>query len=561
MNTSRIIQKIKVFILIITVSLLSNCSLDEELRGVPNKDFIKKTSDIQLLVDGMYASFNPNAFKLYLYYMIITDDIVYANSLNAEVVQTANRTYDSTNTRNQLLWNTFYNILNGANHLLAFIEDNRERFLDAEGNEPEILTEARGHAHFVRGFIYYYLVRLYGGVPLRTKNFTLEEEKFLKRASVDEVYKLIFEDLKQASLLLPTRTNNTVQGLATEGAAEGILASASLTYANYLDYMNKGDKIEYYTQAKFYAQKVINSGNYSLVDDFARLWDVNLESENYATEVIYGIQYTRDPFNNLRTSLGSHFARDYGPNQAIEFSKNSVGIYPVQPYIYEIYSSGDYAGDYRTKVSFTTNWRRKDGREILSFPETLPTPPHDYGVSNFPYIAKYKDASATEYNAENDMYVIRLAEMYMIVAEAENEINGPTQEAYNAFNTIRERARKADGTASANPKNLADGLSKEEFRLAIFWERGLEFLAEDLKRFFDLIRMKAPNGDVMYMYQIEKFLPKIPEGAPRYVNGSWIGGRKINEPFKYFTRRNLLLPIPKSEIDNNPNFGGQNPGW
>ena len=101
----------------------------------------------------------------------------------------------------------------------------------------------------------------------------------------------------------------------------------------------------------------------------------------------------------------------------------------------------------------------------------------------------------------------------------------------------------------------------EKLKNLLIWERGLEFLAEDLKRYFDFVRMKDPNGDIMYMYQINVFLPTIPSGTPDYRGGQWIAATKTDAPFIYFTRKNLLLPIPKSELDDNPNFGPQNPGW
>src|SRR5690606_4698832 len=125
--------------------------------------------------------------------------------------------------------------------------------------------------------------------------------------------------------------------------------------------------------------------------------------------------------------------------------------------------------------------------------------------SAYPYLAKFKDPRGSQYNNENDSYILRLAEIYLIYAEAENEINGPTTAAYNAFNQLRIRARKADGTASDFPEDLVEGLSREDFRMAIFRERGLELLGEDRKRYFDLLRMKAPTGEPMYLYQLKVF--------------------------------------------------------
>src|SRR5690606_10200691 len=296
-------------VILLGLLLCTSCSLDEELYGIPNPAAVETPKDIEVLVNGLYSTMNPYPFKLGIYALITTDDQkLLANNLTADAVSIANRTYDVTDARTNLIWINFYNMVGAANSLLDVVSRSEGKIDQAE------LDQATGHAHFIRAFAYYYLVRLYGKVPLRTKAYTLEEEKFLHRSSVDSVYQLIFDDFEKAGSILSPKSATSVRGMATQEAAYGMLASASLTYANYLDYNNTGDKDTYYQKAKDYAQLVLNS-TYSLVDDYAKLWDVANEAANYQSEVIFGIQYTRDPFDNSRLSKGSMFASEYSPVQ------------------------------------------------------------------------------------------------------------------------------------------------------------------------------------------------------------------------------------------------------
>ena len=551
----KVLNILKFFLVLCLGMQLCSCSLDEELFGVPNPSAVETAQDIEVLVNGLYAAMNPYPFKLGIYALITTDDQkLLANNATAGANMLANRTYDATEPRVNLIWGNFYNMIGAANNLLEVVEEQRENI------DEEVLDEAAGQAHFIRAFSYYYLVRLYGGVPIRTKAYNLEEEKFLPRSSVDAVYELIFDDFEKAASLLSAKTATSVQGKATKEAAQGMLASAALTYANYLDYNNIGDKDQCYQKAKDYAGLVINAGTYKLVDDYAALWDVANEAANYQTEVIFGIQYTRDPFDNTRVSLGSMFASEYSPTQT-NYSGTPVGWYPVQPYVLDIYNyeSGEYKGDYRIKTSFYTSWTGRNGVVFTSYPQ-----PRQQGENNgvYPYIAKYRDDGARQFNAENDMYILRMSEIYLIYAEAENELNGPTPAAYEAFNKLRERARKMDPD-DTYPRDLAPVTDKFEFRMAVFHERGLEFVGEDIKRFFDLVRMNSRNGDPMLIHQVRRFLPAVEEGVPVWNNAQqrYTGGRKTGDVFRSISEKNLLLPLPVLQMDANPNLRPQNPGW
>ena len=182
------------------------------------------------------------------------------------------------------------------------------------------------------------------------------------------------------------------------------------------------------------------------------------------------------------------------------------------------------------------------------------------------YSNKYVDAKGYDQrNNENDFFVIRFSEIYLIKAEALNEL-GRTTEAYAPFNELRKRARLANGTARTTPLDLATGIDKENFRLAVFNERGLELVGEG-QRFFDMVRMRYPNTNTtMMQWRLETFYPNLAtaqKALPSWDSTSktWKGGRVYTSNIVPWNVRFLLYPIPNSEFDSNPNIGTQNPGW
>jgi len=121
--------------------------------------------------------------------------------------------------------------------------------------------------------------------------------------------------------------------------------------------------------------------------------------------------------------------------------------------------------------------------------------------------------------------VIRYADVLLMYAEALNELNGPTTDAFAAINQIRARAR--NGGATAAPKDLA-GLTKEQFRDAVLQERSWELCFEGHRR-WDLLR------------------------TGKYLDVIRKAGIQAEE-------KHLLYPIPQNEIDVNPALV-QNPGY
>jgi hypothetical protein len=551
--------KYKLFILL---AILTSCNLEEKIYDTANADtFIKSEADVLSVLGGVYSYLSAfPCYKSNLIYQIFTggDDIATTSSTYRLFCE---RTVSSSNSYFTTPWTSFYQTINNANALMGTLE-NSDLFSES------FKSRMMGELYFMRAFSYFNLVRLHGGVPIKKEVTDGDSDFYPLRNSVDEVYAFIFEDLEKANAgCLPFSEQPADEfGHATKGAAQAILSLAYLTYANYNDLQGPSSKAQqYYQLAENYADSVILSNEYSLVSNYADLFDVNKEKSAYS-EVIFAIQQTRDATVASASSRGSELPYYTQPLERYYICGNvtngaGAGALRIQPWFYDICSTGDYVNDYRTEVSFVTRFRyRNTTTERITYPQVRNAAET---TEQYPYLNKYMDPSGLQArNNENDFYIIRLSEVYLIKAEAENELNGPTAQAYSAFNQLRARARLANGTSRTTPPDLEAGLSKEQFRMKIFNERGLELVGEG-HRWFDSVRMKyTDNQRTMIQYRYEDFYPSMTKAAPVYVIASktWTGGRVQPLNVVGWTPKFLIWAIPSSEIDANPNMT-QNPGW
>jgi hypothetical protein len=577
-----------VFVLITSIILIHSCTLEEIVPDTITARNIDSKADVTAVIHGAYANLNnPEGFKYngVFCFLFLAGDDVYATG-GTELGKFSLKAFDAGNTAP--FWNVFYSVIGNANNLIDIL-DNKDFGDDFE-------KRAYGEAYFLRAFSYYYLVRLYGGVPLRTKSVKIDSDFYIKRNTVDEVYKQIFEDFKKASERLPLRNKivATELGRASKGAAQGLLAQAYLTYANYLDRASKAEASTNYKFAVNYCDSVITSGQYILLNDYGKLWDVTQEATAYE-EVMFGIRFTTDPLKVSLGSSGSEFAyRFLGSN-----SYNVTGNKPLgngaadirpQPWFTDIYFSGDYGDgkpffpgltyDYRSDRSYfargsNTGLNTVTGqnfRYIYQYPYMPEKQNNQTGATaaTTSIIGKYIDGAGYDSrNHGNDFYIMRYAEIPLIKAEALNELNGPSVEGINLINQLRTRARKGDGIARNYPILIPTNtvFTKQTFRKKILDERGAELFAEG-HRWFDLVRMKSHvnESQTMYDYQFGTFLAGISPKTPSYTNtgnlwnnkGGYIPGSADGQ--RYHTKYKLF-PIPTSELIINPNFGDQNPGW
>ncbi|ANH81683.1 hypothetical protein A8C56_12435 [Niabella ginsenosidivorans] len=548
----------KYIAILITALLLTGCSLKEKIFDSAISDnFIQSEDDAFFQLNGVYSFFPTfGSFKSNLPYQIIDggDDIAVNNATKRLFNE---RTISSSNIYFTSAWSSFFNTINNANALMETLGKLAPGIL-SDSYKDRIM----GELYFMRAFSYFYLVRLYGGVPIHMQSVQGNSDFYPARNSVEEVYNFIFDDLKKASEKCIPYSQQPARefGHATKGAAQAMLSLAYLTHANNLDLKGQsGESKAFYQLAENYADSVIQSNEYSLISNYADLWNVDLEKNAYK-EVIFAIQFTRDATAASASSRGSELAYYLQPTTRFNICGNPTdgaggGTTRLQPWFVQMYKEGEYANDYRSEVSFLTRWSyRGTTRESVAFPEITNS---NEIVEQYPYINKYIDPKGLQArNNENDLYIIRLSEVYLIKAEAENELNGPTDGAYAAFNMLRQRARLADGNLRTTPTDLQSGLSKQEFRLAVFNERGLELVGEG-HRWFDAIRMRyLDDKRTMEEYRYAEFYPAMAKTAPTYnaATHTWEGG--LVQPLNVvsWTPKFLLWPVPSPEIDANPNM-------
>jgi starch-binding outer membrane protein, SusD/RagB family len=352
-------------------------------------------------------------------------------------------------------WNGSYNIIQDANLLIGGVE---EGVMDAE-----TLNRYRGEAYAIRAFAYHNLVRVYGyepgnfdqgpegnwdlGVVIRTEPvFSVDDADLRSRSSVTEVYQQIFSDLDQArTLLAGVNANNT---FATEAFAEGVAARAHL-YA--------GD----WQQAADAAQRAIDLFPGDLEDTEAGVAGMFFEDEGGHPEALFKIVVNPD----TEATTGGNTFINSGP--AGYTSDQWVSQLPTQ-FLLDQYDEDDYR----------LGWYAPCGEaQRIGAPAGNCTAVNDNGWS----ITKFNGVRG---NAVDDLPYMRLAEMYLILAEASAKATNSPLAGADALDALRD-ARGLGPIATANPGAL---LSMQAFEDEILDERMRE-LAVEGHRFFDLKRL------------------------------------------------------------------------
>ncbi len=381
-----------------------------------------------------------------------------------------NLTYTSTDGSIQAMWQHWYKSIGRAT---ASIEYTTSYGLTDESYKNRLIGEAR----FLRALNYFFLVRGWGAVPI-------QEQDLVTRASVDDVYAYIEADLLAAAQSLPLKNKYSSEdlGRATKGAAQALLSKVYL-------YEKKWQK------SYDYADSVITSGQYSLEPDYSVLWRAS--SEN-GVESIFEFQ--------ARGESVAHGVQQYSQTQG---ARGTTGWgwgfnVPSENLLDDFNNSGDLIR--RNSTIIFRNSTLWDGRVV--------------GATENPMynLKAYSSANAGADDTDKNIRYLRLGEIYLIRAEAANEL-GNTSQALKDLNKIRERAKLDD----------VETTDQTELRKAIWHERRLE-LAMEHDRWFDLVRT-GQAGTVM---------------------------RALGKPF--VDGKHELFPIPNAQLLSTPEMT-QNPNW
>jgi hypothetical protein len=365
-------------------------------------------------------------------------------------------TFNSSTPSFSSIWNYNYAGINRANQALAM-------FPKLKQVSPALKTRLEGEAKFLRAFMYFTLVKGYGGVPIidRLPVPGNDDDRLMQltRKTPAEVYAFIEKDLNDAIEALPLKSSysGTDVARASKGAAYALLAKVNLYQKNW--------------------QKVIDNCNqvtgYSLVSDYSLQYKKEGEFGPESIFEINGIGGTSSPGYGIGNYTVSQAPRGAG-GWGWGFNTPSQGLA-------DAYEAGDVR---RAATIIFRGSVLYDGTVVAS---TVSNPMYNYKA----YSSAFYNQEFTDVN----LRYLRYAEVILMKAEALNEL-GQTSEAIPLINQIRHRAGLGDTPATG----------QSDVRKAIYKERRLEFAFEH-DRWFDLVRtgqaeaaMKAdvsatfPNG-------------------------------------------------------------------
>ncbi len=295
-------------------------------------------------------------------------------------------------------------------------------------------------AKFLRGWLYFDLVKMYGGVSLWTSSSVDKDQIMVPRSTADQVYEQIVKDLQEAASILPESWSGGDLGRATSHAANAMLGRV---------YLQWGKPAEALT----YLNKVY--GKFRLYDNYEDIFDP--AHKNEFVENIFEVQFKHSGKWGEEGSLATSY---WGPRGTggPSASGGGWGGFGASQYLYDSYE----AGDKRKDAFFWT--------EYAGVPQTPPA------------LKKFFDKNWC-YEIENDdlNYVsMRYADVLLMISEAMNATGDNSAKKYDCLNEVRDRAGIKKITA-------ADNLTKDQFAAVVLKERMLELCGERVRR-FDLVR-------------------------------------------------------------------------
>jgi starch-binding outer membrane protein, SusD/RagB family len=543
----------------------------------------------QAFLNDIYRGMGHGLYEIMLASM--TDEAHFIHNYNTEVVVQSLITSSARGAIDDgrfshFNWGPTYSRIRQANIFLSNI--------DAANFDAALKQRMKGEALFLRAYFYHNLMRMYGGVPLITKVYGLNEDYEVARNSFQETVDFIVANADSAAALLPLSYSGTDVGRATKGAALALKARVLLYAASdlynvnpstseFTGYTTPQDRAALWRAAKDAAKAVMDLGIYGLfhpspanAQEAAKNYG-DLFLQQMSEEVILNRFFlsTRDDGYNPGLHNGPNGFHTWGGNTPIE---NLIDDYrmadgskfdwtnPVQaakPYTNRdprFYATIAYDGaPWRTRPADVQNLDpvgtiqtfralKLPNGSLVAGLDTRDSPVENWnGAYSGYYIRKFIDPSVNaQFTKEQVPWIFfRYAEVLLNYAEASIELN-ETADALTALNQIRRRAGMPD---------LVDGPDlRDEYRN----ERRVEMAFEE-QRFFDVRRwMIAPQVLNKDAFGINIFA----DGASPTDRSTWTNYQY--QPHSIQSRawdnKMYFMPISMDELNRNSKLQ-QNPGF
>lgn len=529
---------------------LSSCNdwLTEETPGTTKvSEFFTSLSTAEAVVNAAYVpmtwEFGTTYYPEWYFGDIVSDDALKGGQDINDGADLRELENFKANSDNEILLGYYRAQWQGIQRANLAIDEIPTTRIETEGTEADKQAKYRdrylGEAYFLRGYYYFRLARMFGGMPLIDYVIKSSNQWAQTRSTMDETLNFAIEDFKRAENLLweKDKYSNEELGRATKGAAQAMLLKANLYRADYL--RNAGNETEaqkYFAEAAKWGKEVIKSKQYSLWPNY--LDNFRLANEN-GRESVFEIQYTEEATSDYggegytRGTMTTILQR----SRSSAFGEAGWGYNRPTQNLYNEFEAGDVRRD-ETILIPTDEQIETPAQEIYCGDRMLNRKYAMYNDGTNGGI--YKLAHATR-SPKNNIQ-IRYADVLLMYAEACCE-SGDLPSAKSALKEVRDRAGLSQFpfpyTAVIQGKTVTFNDNQDDLRKAIRHERRVE-LAMEGHRWFDITR-----------WGIAK------ETMDTYMAGETKEAKELYGTFQ--KGKHELFPIPSKEID----LSGieQNPNW
>lgn len=537
---------------------LSSCEdmLTEKPDSAYDLDqYFSSESKAEMSVMGIYSSItHPNLYGSRIMATFVSDDAHFTSRTNSDgaIHDMSNYTLAATNKWISDLWKYTYEAIDRCNFTIAGISG-------MEGyEENKALQKLVAEARFLRAFMAFDLVRLWGDVPFKTTYSSGYESAFTPRTDREAIYDEIVKDLDFAKNNLDWKSSAESPERPGQGAARALLMRVLLQRAGYslqldgkLTRPEEAKRTEYFNAVieewkQFNGKHDFYAGSY---EDLFKTFSAGvLNSQESLFEIaFYHAQGNRNG-GWWGTYNGPLVAEPKGidPTETGKYMGRANAFFRVVPEWHAFFDENDTRRDVNI---CTYQWKWNAAKKMHEKSGTLKNNswyPGKYRREWMPI--GYKDLNYTDVN----YCPLRYADVVLMAAEAYNE-TGNTNEAWNLLNRVRTRAGAPEISTANYVKLLKapkvydlpfidDATEQGKFRTALYWERGFE-LAFEGQRKYDLIRWGILK-EALHLFGSKSAINQSSVPYPAYKN--------------FVTGKHELLPIPLSEIQSNAKLEGKN---
>lgn len=491
--------------------MLGACEEDLNLSPISDagsNGFYNNPDDFEQAVNGIYATFGvQNNVDYASYYVVLgesrSDNIYTPGQAGVRDWNSINNFQNTIATLGTIrnVWNVTFNGIMRANTVLDQLKEKPDAVPDAT-----LRTRFEAEARFLRAYFYFDLVKWFGKVPIFETFVTPTEALEIARSPVEEVYNLIISDLSFAIDNLPESYSGADRGRATSLAAKGILARVYMTRSGpelHPDGPCLGSNE--YGQALTLLDDIISTGKFSMLDNYAGIFDYNNEGN---AEIVFDFQFITGG-----VGAGGYFPTEYYDEGWARVNLPFPGGNP-----------GD--GSKRISDDLLNSYEEGDNRVEHTF--QLDYEAENGDIIDAQFYDKFMDADMAggdRFDWSINYPVLRYTDVLMLRAECILQgAPGAQGDVDQIVNAVRDRA----GLGPVSNVTLD----------MLLEERRKEFAGENL-RWDDLVR----TGKVVE------------------VMNAWIGEEDSSGKMEPVKNEFIIYPIPQDQLDVKAGLYEQNPGY